>query len=74
MWIWTGYWRAVTCSSKGSIGSGWFRAQVMDLDRPKSSLAAGARMCEETEMGKLCSKKWIEVLHGVGVLRIQKRW
>ena len=46
----------------------------MDLDRPKSSLAAGARMCEETEMGKLCSKRWIEVLLGVGVLRIQKRW
>lgn len=74
VWIWTGYWRAVICPSKGNIGSGWFRARVMDLDRPKPSLAAGARMCEETDMGKLRSKKWIEVLHGVGVLRIQKRW
>lgn len=35
----------------------------MDLDRPKPSLAAGARKCEETEMGTLRSEQWIEVLH-----------
>ena len=74
VWIWTGYWRAVICTSKGSVGSGGFRAWVMDLDRPKPSLAAGARKCEETEMGKLCSEQWIEVLHGVEVLRTQRRW
>lgn len=74
VWIWTGYWRAVICTSEGSVGSGGFRAWVMDLDRPKPSLAAGARKCEETEMGTLRSEQWIEVLHGEEVLRTQRRW